>query len=307
MEDIFARYAERYARAGFAVFPRKPGSRFPFKGSRGHIDATIDLEQVRAWARKDPAANIGIRTGAASGLSVIDIDLKNGGFETEAALAAKGWTFPQAAVVRTKGGGRHCWLRHHPLLTFTQTAFKAYGSGIDILGEHAAVMAPPSQVDGKGYAWIIRPIGGRAGLPEAPAWLLEHLQAIADRKAAEEAERAKNSVEVDPAGLSVHRIKRYEGLAHSELRRQEQRVRNHVKPGRSLQLNIAACRMAPYIRNGFIAEGEVRAVLEAAARQCGLIADNGIVDVRRTITSAFRKAKDGLPDLDQMPDRRRAA
>jgi putative DNA primase/helicase len=307
MEGIFSRYAERYAKAGFAVFPRKPGSRFPLKGSHGHLDATTDLEQVRAWAREYPAANIGIRTGAASGVSVIDVDLRNGGFETEAALAEKGWAFPTAATVRTKGSGRHYWLRHHPLLKFSQTAFNEFGGGIDILGENAAVMAPPSAVDGRGYAWIIRPQGGRAGLPEGPAWLLRHLQTIADKRAAEEAERAKNTVRIDPASLSVTRVKRFAGLARFELGRQRQKIADAVQPGRSCTLRIAACRMAPYVRAGLINESEVRAAFEDAARQCGLVRDNGINDTRATITRAFRTAKDGLPDLDQLPDRARRA
>lgn len=307
MEPIFARYAERYAAAGFAVFPRKPGSRFPLKDSHGHLDATCDLEKVREWAREYPAANIGIRCGAASGISVVDVDLKNGEFETEAAMSAAGLDFPQAATVRTKGGGRHYWLRHHPLLTFTQVAFREFGGGIDILGENAAVMAPPSVVDGKGYYWIVQPQGGRAGLPEAPAWLLQHLQAIADKKAAEEAERAKNSVRVDAASLSVHRYKRYEGLARSEFGRQRQKIADAVQPGRSRTLHIATCRLAPYVRAGFVSEAEVRAAFEDAARRCGLVASNGINDVRATITRAFRTAKDQLPDLDQLPDRRRAA
>jgi hypothetical protein len=45
-------------------------------------DATFDPKQIKAWWEKWPQANIGVATGAKSGIVVIDVDPRNGGGET---------------------------------------------------------------------------------------------------------------------------------------------------------------------------------------------------------------------------------
>ena len=61
-----------YARHGFPVFPCQPRAKKPLT-PHGFKDATTDLARVAAWWRKWPDANIGMRTGAASGLLVLDV------------------------------------------------------------------------------------------------------------------------------------------------------------------------------------------------------------------------------------------
>ena len=48
----------------------------------GLNDATTDIETITHWWRKQPYANVGIRTGEISGIDVIDIDERSGGKET---------------------------------------------------------------------------------------------------------------------------------------------------------------------------------------------------------------------------------
>jgi Bifunctional DNA primase/polymerase, N-terminal len=50
--------------------------------ANGIKDATTDLEQIKQWWTYWPEANIGIATGAASGLLVVDVDPRNGGKES---------------------------------------------------------------------------------------------------------------------------------------------------------------------------------------------------------------------------------
>ena len=66
--------ARELARAGVAVFPCVPGEKTPIVAS-GFRRATTDPHQVAQWWRWQPSANIGIPTGAVSGLVVIDVDL----------------------------------------------------------------------------------------------------------------------------------------------------------------------------------------------------------------------------------------
>lgn len=58
------------AARGWCVFPCEPRGKRPLGALAPHglKDATDDLEQVRGWWEQAPEANIGLRTGAASGL-----------------------------------------------------------------------------------------------------------------------------------------------------------------------------------------------------------------------------------------------
>lgn len=176
MTDIFATYAPRYAAHGFHVFPLAPGSKEPFKRSHGLNDATNDLKQVAEWARLYPNANIGIRTGALSGVDVIDVDPKNGGILTAQELRNRGMPLPVRSVAKTRSDGYHLYVKHNPLL---RTGTNRLGPGIDFRGEGGYVVAPGSVVDGKRYRMI-----RKASFPEAPAWLLNRIKA-------EEAARAQ--------------------------------------------------------------------------------------------------------------------
>jgi hypothetical protein len=65
--------ALRYARAGMAIFPLQPGTKRPFPGSAGYLDATIDQVQIMAWWSEHPDANIGF-VPATAGLVDFDLD-----------------------------------------------------------------------------------------------------------------------------------------------------------------------------------------------------------------------------------------
>src|SRR5580700_5902678 len=49
---------------------------------RGIKDATTDTEWIRTWWKEFPEANIGIATGAASGIVALDVDPRHGGEES---------------------------------------------------------------------------------------------------------------------------------------------------------------------------------------------------------------------------------
>jgi hypothetical protein len=138
MEPIFGKYAERYVTQGFAVFPLAPGSKKPFKESTGLSEATSDLAKVRYCAALTPCANIGLRTGQVSGISVADLDPLKYGFETERYLAKEGKRFPATAVQQTRTGGRHMVMRYHPALI---TGTNRLGQGIDFRNDGGYIVA----------------------------------------------------------------------------------------------------------------------------------------------------------------------
>ena len=66
-----------YATAGYPVFPIAPRGKHPLT-KHGFKDATIDADTIRKWWQRWPDANIGIPTGDASGLYVVDADTPEG-------------------------------------------------------------------------------------------------------------------------------------------------------------------------------------------------------------------------------------
>ena len=98
-------YAVDYAERGWPVFPvhsmangactcgredcDKPAKHPCWKRDlieHGFKDASTDAAMIRRYWKRWPDANIGLATGQASGIIVVDVDPRNGGNETWAEL-----------------------------------------------------------------------------------------------------------------------------------------------------------------------------------------------------------------------------
>ena len=96
--------ARMFAEAGVPVFPCAPGGKNPLTG-HGFHDATADLRQVESWWRRFPAANIGMPTGAASGVVVVDVDVHGvNGYEAFRRARQTGLMHGWEALVRGPQG-----------------------------------------------------------------------------------------------------------------------------------------------------------------------------------------------------------
>ena len=99
-----------YASRGWQVFPVGSGKskKEPFTKNGLH-DATTDPPTIRSWWKKWPSANVGIRTGQASRLAVLDLDAKDIPVEVlmEECERLAGSPFPRTAMSKTGGGGLH--------------------------------------------------------------------------------------------------------------------------------------------------------------------------------------------------------
>jgi putative DNA primase/helicase len=95
-----------YAARGWLVFPCQPGAKTPITG-RGLQDATTDPETIRAWWKRWPKANPAIRTGAESGLAVIDVDACKPGADE----ALPKLTLSPTRLNKTPRGGTHFFYR----------------------------------------------------------------------------------------------------------------------------------------------------------------------------------------------------
>lgn len=119
---------------------------------------------AEAWAGR-PSANIGIVTGRASGIWVLDVDPDNGGDARLAALIDAYGVLPETWVVQTGSGGRHYYWQM-PEFDFT-TSRGSLPVGLDVRGNSGQVVAPPSQTLKGPYRLLVN-----APVAPAPGWLL---------------------------------------------------------------------------------------------------------------------------------------
>ena len=133
--------------SGIPVFPCVPGGKRPLT-PHGFQDASTDPAIIGAWWRHWPDANIGVPTGTASGVDVVDVDVHPAGtgfpaFE-QARLAGfvEGWAW----LVRTPRGGVHAYFLRGGAPA--QRSWQVPSKHIDFRGDGGYILVPPSRIQG---------------------------------------------------------------------------------------------------------------------------------------------------------------
>lgn len=165
--------AVELVRRGFSVLPlatraKEPNGRLV---PHGVYDASSDPDRVAAWWCDTPDGNIGIATGRASGVFVVDMDPRNGGCQSLATLVHQFGALPETATVTTGGpdGGRHFYFAY-PGSSVRNIDLAA---GVQIKGDGAYVVAPCSvHPSGHAYAGEL----DRPRIAVASDWLLALLR-----------------------------------------------------------------------------------------------------------------------------------
>jgi hypothetical protein len=135
--------------------------------AHGVNDATTDLEVIQRWW---PKANVGIATGAVSGLVVVDIDPRHGGDGTLDHLLEEHGRLPDTVEVLTGGGGRHLYFAHPGGRVLSKTI----APGVDVKGDGGYVVAPPSvHASGRRYEWEASSLPGMVPVASLPRWLAD--------------------------------------------------------------------------------------------------------------------------------------
>lgn len=125
-------------------------------------------DDLEAWLRRWPDSNLGVVTGAISGLVVLDVDPRNGGDDELSALEHRHGALPPTPEVQTGGGGMHFYFAHPEV----PVATTIIGRGVDLKADGGLVVVPPSlHVSGQRYQW--EPGADPYALPlaELPPWL----------------------------------------------------------------------------------------------------------------------------------------
>ena len=259
-EETLAAAALRYANLGIAVFPCVPGGKRPLTSSGFH-DATSSARVVINWWRRTPEANIGLPTGAATGVLVVDVDVHAGGsgfdaFErARSADLAEGWGW----LVRTPSGGLHAY---YPASTDReQRSWQVPSAHVDFRGDGGYVIAPPSkiEVDGALVSYGVIAVSHQPARP---------LDALSLRQFLEPPRPKPPPASVQQLGSSPERLAAW--------------VAALPEGGRNLGLFWASCRMVELGRE----YDETVALLGRAGEQAGLPRR----ETEATIRSAFRVA-----------------
>jgi hypothetical protein len=163
---------------GWPVLMLRPRDKRPAT-KHGFKDATTDRGAVvRSWTL-NPDANVGVATGEASGLVVVDVDPRNGG---DAALHE--WQrlhgdLPETLAADTGGGGVHFFFQ----LPERGLPSRDLVPGIDVKAEGGyAVVAPSKHPSGGMYVWRSDP--ATTAIAECPEAIVEAIRNRASRRAA---------------------------------------------------------------------------------------------------------------------------
>lgn len=141
--------------------------------SRGLLDASRDRATVEHWF-SNTTYNIGITTGAVSGIVALDIDPRHDGQETLARIEQTHGPLPPTWRFLTGGRGEHILFRH-PGGKIANSA-GALGSGVDVRGDGGYIVAPPSMhICGRPYAISVDHHPDEVQLADMPGWLHEQL------------------------------------------------------------------------------------------------------------------------------------
>lgn len=266
--------AHAIASAGVPVFPCVPGKKNPIVPS-GFKLATDDLRQVDGWWRWQPQANIGIPTGEASGLVVIDVDLHGTNGYTAYARAVRAGLIPEPLVtVVTPTGGQHSYFPADP--AHEQRSWAIGDVGVDCRGDGGYIVAPPSMVrlDGAHRAYRVEQTAVGSVQPVNAARLREFLKPRPPRRPV-------------PPGRQVGRTDA--ARLGAWLARQA--------TDRNIKLFWAACRLA---------EGNVPVTVALDALMLAAQEDFGEREITRTVCSAYRTVGAGGRGRDPSVGHRRS-
>lgn len=250
--------AAAFAAAGMPVFPCAPGGKQPIT-RRGFHDATTDVAQVQAWWSRFPAANIGMPTGAASGVVVVDVDVHGvNGYAAFRRARQAGLVDGWEALVRPPTGGLHIY---YPAAGGEQPSWQAGRAGIDFRGDRGYILVPPSRrlIDSDSVLYRPTTFAATDSRPLDAGRLREFLD-------------PKPPARPRPSGPVADSEAMVGRLASWVARRQEGE--------RNAGLFWAACKLA---ENG-MPPGDAFEVLGAAASQAGLAER----EITTTVRSAYR-------------------
>jgi hypothetical protein len=233
------------ASLGLPVFPCGDHKRPVVEG--GFKASASDPAEIRRLFDRPGAALIGMPTGGASGLVVIDLDVRDE-YSGLAWLEENADALPPTRRHRTRSGGLHLLFRA-PIGVEIRNSASRIAPGVDVRGEGGYVILPPSP----GYA-----IEDGTDPADMPRWLIRSCLPPAPPAVAEAASPRPFPASTDHHGGTVYGLAALEGeclaIQRAPFGRQE------------TTLNAAGLRIGQLVAGGELHEGPALAALLAAGR-----------------------------------------
>jgi len=239
---------------GLSVIPLEAKGKRPAVKWEAYQSAPASLEEIKHWFGYGVERNVGIVTGAVSGVVVLDVD--------DVDLLATIEDLPKTPTVKT-GKGYHYYFKHpgRKIGNFELPCG-------DFRGDGGQVVAPPSlHPNGRTYEWIV---GLNEPLADLPDWVLKYEKPIAAAPANDNGQTSK---------YGAAWFKDVEALGDKQ------------EPGRNNLLNKTACRAGSLIASDHLSESEARAAMLEACKLNGLLSDDGLAQVLATINSGITEGK----------------
>lgn len=167
----------------------------------GLNDASSERGDVERWWGARPEASIGIVTGRASGITVVDADASDGkpGVVNLTTICAEHGGVPSTFAVNTGGGGIHLYFKYSDALG---TGNNVLAEAIDVRNDGGYVIAPPSGHMLGTYRWR----QDSAELIELPAWLRSARQAAAETRRGRGRPRTKAAMRIEKAEAMLRHV-----------------------------------------------------------------------------------------------------
>ena len=256
------RHALGYASRSWPVLPVVAGAKVPIT-EHGFKDASTDPDQLRQWWHEHPDANIGIATGVASGLVVVDIDTEAGAETWEGLQRQHGAIDTLTAAT---GRGRHYFFHHRGELK----SRPAFYDGIDIKASGGyVVVAPSKHPSGSRYEWV-----SDTDIAPLPKWLVDALETKASQP-------RRNG------GRSLHVVGQTSQYGRAAIDEEVNAVAATGEGERNNRLNTAAYNIGQLVGGGEVAESDAEEELERAGVASGL-SDREVI---RTVASGLTSGK----------------
>ena len=244
----------------------------------GFKSASRDPSVIRSMFSRRGVVMIGMPTGAASGYTVVDVDVKNGAVG-ELWLAANSARLVETRASCTCSGGVHFWFREVPGV---RNSTSRVARNVDVRGEGGYVIVPPSP----GYTWTkdIEAV-------DMPEWLVE----------------AASKPELEPVQLRPYRPAPVynEGGSAYGLRGLEdecEAIRTAADGTKHSTINKAAYSVGGLVAGGELEHGVAwEALCDALEVILPLCQDQNAA--RRTLDRAFRDGMGRPRDVAPMPER----
>ena len=163
-------HLDYYIEKGWTIFPCIPNDKYTAMPG-GYKNGSSDLLKIYKWWEGSPTSNIGLVTGEANNLVVVDVDVKDGapGLKSLSELEAECGKF-DTLTVNTPSGGLHYYFSYPQGRSINCSANKIK-PGVDIRANGGHVVAPGSVIDGNYYEFVDK----NKQVAELPPKLLELL------------------------------------------------------------------------------------------------------------------------------------